>query len=208
MYIDVGLVAIFVLFGFIGFFRGFLLQLISLAAAVIALIVTLYVYEPVSQFVFDWLSVRFSELDLDYQIVEFGCAVLLFSVVYILSGAVLDIIRKLLVKSDIVRNSDRLLGFAAGLLKALVIILLLVLVAEWSKSFLKRRMTEGWYTFYQESVAESEVYAGSLYALNIAREEWPWFSNVTAHVELGLPVEEEERGDDTQGAVDRADQLG
>jgi uncharacterized membrane protein required for colicin V production len=208
MYIDVGFIAILVLFGFIGFFRGFLVQLVSLVAAVVALLLTMYVQEPVSEFAFKWLTARFSELDLDFQIVQFGCGVLLFSVTYILCGAVLDIVRKLLVRSDMIRNSDRLMGFLAGLLKAVVIILLLVLVAEWSKGYLKRQLAEGWYLHYQESLSESEVYAGGLYTLNVTRDRWPWFSNITAKVELGLPVDDEVESEQAPESTGHADQLG
>jgi hypothetical protein len=172
------------------------------------LVVTIYVQEPFSEFAFQWLTTRFSELDLDFQIVQFGCVVLVFSIVYILSGAVLDVVRKLMVKSDMIRNSDRVMGFMAGLLKAVVIILLLVLAAEWSKGFVKRKLSERWYEHYQESVAESEVYAGSLYALNVVRTEWPWFSNVTARVEIGLPVDDDTQDGPEQEPDGHADQLG
>lgn len=192
VYINVAGLLIIVICGLMGFAKGFMSQMISVAAAVAAALVTYYFQAPAGQAVYTWLSGRMPTGQLDPALVKFGCAVALFGITYISVAAFLEAIKKRLVQALALRTSDRLLGLCVGLMKGAVIVIACVTVLDWGSVYAARIMTPESFERYGQTLDNTEVIAGSRYALGLARIYSPGLSNVLARIEQSLPRDSEQ----------------
>jgi len=188
IYINVAGLLIIVISGLLGFAKGFMSQVISVVAAVAAALATYYFQAPAGRAVYTWLSGRMPSVQLDAALVRFGCAVALFGVAYICVAALLEALKKRLVQALALRMSDRVLGLCVGLLKGVVIIIVCVTVLDWGSVYAARIMTPESYERYGQVMDNTEVIAGSRYALGLARIYSPGLSNVLARIEEHLPA--------------------
>jgi len=188
MYINVAGLLIIVICGLVGFAKGFMSQVISVVAAVAAALATYYFQAPVGQALYTWLNGRMPSVQLDPALVRFGCAVALFGVVYICVAALMEALKKRVMQALALRTSDRLLGLCVGLLKGVVIVIGCVTVVDWGSVYAARIMTPESYERYGEVLNNTEVIAGSRYALGLARIYSPGLSNMLARIEEHLPA--------------------
>ncbi len=188
LYINLAGLVVLALCALLGFAKGFLSQLISIIAAVTAAVVTYRMQQPAGRFAHDWLSGRFPTIQLDPALVHFGCAVLLFGLVYLCVAALLEALKKRVINALALRMSDRVLGLVTGLAKGLVIVVALVALLDWGNVYAARVMTADGFERYRQMLDNTEVVAGSRYALGVARIYCPALSNLMAGVEQRLPV--------------------
>ena len=185
MHLDIACLIVLAMFGLIGFLKGFLSQLISIAAIVAGLLGTMVFSGPASTWVVGWLVPRAP--DLQPALVRIGVFVVLLFTLYILAAATLEAIKKKLMHSFALQLNDRLLGMVVGLLKGLTLVLFAILVMDGTKGLVERIASPRGYDSYQSAMDVSDVFSGGRYLIGFSRDRVPVVSSMLHQAELWLP---------------------
>ncbi|HLQ84887.1 MAG TPA: CvpA family protein [Salinisphaeraceae bacterium] len=141
---DFAILAIVALSALIGFFRGFLREVIGLASWILAFYVAIIGYETAASWLQPWI-------DSDLIRMIAGFAVLFIAV--LLLGAIVNYILGRLASKTGFAGTDRVLGGAFGILRGVAILVLLVLFAGMTPV-----PRDAW---WQESVFVGNLQAGA-----------------------------------------------
>jgi len=190
MQFDIGALVIVCLAGLIGFVKGFWSQVISLAAAVGAGIVAYLSRHKVADVVMKWVTDRYPEVDLDFQMIQLACSILLFCLVYFLAGSVMEMIKRRVVSAFAMKMSDRFFGLIAGVVKGALVVLVLIVGVELSKRYVAGFASEPGYDRYEQWLTGSRVYEGGCRALATAQRDFSCCSNAAAWLEISFDVED------------------
>lgn len=187
LYINLTGLAVLLVCGVVGWVKGFLSQLISIGAALLAVVVTATWSASVGTTVHTWWGKYFSSYQPDVVLVRFGCAIVVFGVTYLGVTWLCEALRRRLTAAPTVRASDRFLGFIVGLVKGALVVVAIVTVVDWGNGYVARVLTPESYERYGQALNETELIAGSRYAVALARLYSPTVSAVFARVEQSLP---------------------
>lgn len=119
-WIDIVIIALIALSAILSLFRGFVKEAVALTTWLIALWVAMTFYEPLSQWMGNWITLVSAQ-----KITAF--AVLFIAV--LLMGAVINYLAGMLVSKTGLSGTDKMLGMVFGVARGGVIVAIMVLLA-------------------------------------------------------------------------------
>jgi len=130
MYFDITILVLVCVTALIGFAKGMLSQVISLAAFAGSIIVTGMAQGRVSSWLQGVVAARFPDIQVDPRMTQFAAAVLLFCALYFAMGSVLEFVKRKTVVALSLQISDRFLGLFIGIGKGLAASLLIIAAVQ------------------------------------------------------------------------------
>ncbi len=178
MYLDIGLLLLICIFGLIGFAKGLLSQIIWLVSICSAFIGAFFLYQPVAEFVYKWLTSNFPRFSITFLIVQFASFVIVQVLIYFTLASILEYIKRRILNMLSLTMSDRMFGLIGGFAFGVALVLFLVIGISWTKLVVRRRASEEGYVRYLELLDSSQVYTGGMAVVGWIEMQWPPLSRI------------------------------